>query len=66
MKFKRSIEELKAAIERTGMAGTWSVKGNGEQQFKASDGGILNWWPSTGTISFQGPREVKGKLESAV
>ena len=66
MKFKGSIDELKAAIGRTGITGTWSVKGNGEQQFKANDGGILNWWLSTGTISFQGPREVKGKLESAV
>jgi hypothetical protein len=38
----------------TEINGTWRDLGN-HKQFRAETGAILNWWQSTGTISFQGP-----------
>jgi predicted nucleotide-binding protein len=65
-KFKGSIEALKSLIESAGVTGKWFEKGEGRYTFKSEDGGILNWWMSTGTIQFQGDDTAKAVLEKAV
>lgn len=53
--FHGSIEELQTAVSSTGLIGEW--KGNpatNSYQFKARTGEILNWWPSKGTLQYQG------------
>lgn len=65
-KFKQSIEQLKTVVEMTGASGEWQDKGNGHWQFRANDGAILNWWQSSGTLSFQGPQQEKQEFEQIV
>lgn len=65
-KFKGSIEALKSLIESAGPAGKWSDRGQGKYTFTSDDGGILNFWTSTGTIQFQGNDAAKTVLEGVV
>ena len=53
-KFHGELDELKQLVTSTGKSGTWSEGKNGHQCFRAKSGEILNWWPSSGTVSFQG------------
>jgi len=53
--FHGSIDELKAAVEACKLTGEWSERpDNGLHSFRAKTGEVLNWWPSKGTIQFQG------------
>ena len=65
-KLKGSIEQLKAVVEMTGASGEWQDKGNGHLQFRCNDHAILNWWQSSGTISYQGPPSEKQEFEQIV
>jgi predicted nucleotide-binding protein len=54
-----TLEQLKAAVAACGLNGDWSeTPSNGLHRFRAKTGEILNWWPSTGTIQFQGTGEA--------
>lgn len=64
-KFKGRLEELKAKLETAGLRGQWSDDGLGKHTFRSDLGGILNWWPSKGTINFQGDGEDQRRLEAA-
>jgi hypothetical protein len=35
-------------------------------RFRCCSGGILNYWPTTGTINFQGPAAAAAELEQAL
>lgn len=66
--FHGTIEELKALINACGLIGEWSEKPeNGLHYFRAKTGEILNWWPSKGTVLFQGrnPDGFRDQLASA-
>lgn len=63
MKFKGGIEQLKAVVEMTGSSGEWLDKGRGYWQFRGNDNAILNWWQSSGTITFQGPVVERQEFE---
>jgi len=65
-KMKVSVEQLKKVVEMTGASGEWQDKGNGHWQFRCNDGAILNWWQSSGTISYQGPQTEKQEFEQIV
>lgn len=65
-KFKGSIEELQAAVADAGITGTWSDEAGGKHSFRSKDGGVLNWWPATGTLQFQGQPDAKLALEQAL
>jgi predicted nucleotide-binding protein len=65
-KFTGSILELKALLEAASISGKWSGEGQSKHSFRSDDGGILNWWPSTGTIQFQGNEDTKATLEAAI
>lgn len=63
-KFKGSVEELKDRV--AGISGEWSEDPAGKHTFRASSGAILNFWPSRGTLQFQGQRDAIPELESMV
>jgi hypothetical protein len=54
-KFLGSLDELQDIVTRCAIPGEWSFhKKNRFYRFQATTGAILNWWPTTGTINFQG------------
>lgn len=66
MKYRGTIEELKGLVERAGIRGEWKEDGQGKHSFRSIEAGVINWWPSTGTLNVQGPADAKLKLEAAL
>lgn len=67
--FHGSIDELKAAVSTCNLNGEWSdAPQQGLHCFRAKSGEILNWWPSKGTLQFQGKNQevFKELLAAAV
>lgn len=64
-KFLGKPEEFKQAIDSLGQRGTWQYFEPG-LRFKSIDGGIIQWYQSTGTIQFQGNKESKDRLSELV
>lgn len=62
--FEGGIEELKAKVASVAIAGDWSEDGQGKYSFRSKKGGILNYWPSKGTLQFQGKLGPKSELEA--
>jgi len=62
--FKGNFDELKTKVAASGIFGTWIVNNQGEHSFKSERGGFLNFWPSTGTLQFQGKADAKAELEA--
>jgi hypothetical protein len=55
LKFEGSLEELQDSVMRCAIRGKWSFhKKSRFYRFQTATGAILNWWPSTATINFQG------------
>jgi len=66
-KFKGTISQLKSRLEDAGLNGEWSEsEEEGKYRFKSDDKGVLNFWPSTGTLQLQGPSEAKAALRAAI
>lgn len=61
MKFNGTFEELKSKTSI--ILGEWVDLNANQKQFRTVAGGVINWWPSTGTLQIQGKLEVKGQLE---
>jgi predicted nucleotide-binding protein len=56
-KFHGSLDELIVTVAACELEGDWSENTvNGFHSFHAESGEVLNWWPSTGTVQFQGQR----------
>lgn len=62
--FEGTAEELIAKVAAAGVSGEWAVDGQGKHFFRAKKGGILNFWPSKGTLQFQGKADAKAELEA--
>jgi predicted nucleotide-binding protein len=60
--FKGSVEDLKQKVAEAGIAGDWSEDGQGKLCFRSKDDGILNFWPSTRRLQFQGKAEPMTEL----
>lgn len=57
-KFHGSIEELKSAVDACGITGEWRENDKANNYaFRGRTGEILNWWPSKGTLQFQGQNQ---------
>ncbi|MBL0849096.1 MAG: hypothetical protein EU981_03325 [Candidatus Liberibacter ctenarytainae] len=60
IRFYGSIDDLKNIIEKAGLTGDWTekeVSGKKEHRFQhgiPKQGGIVNWYESTRTVTFQG------------
>ena len=63
-KFEGTIDELKEKVEQAGISGSWDDDGNGKYTFRSEKKGVLNWWPSRGTINFQGQPDARARLEA--
>ena len=66
MKFTGTYKELKKTLEQLNQQGEWIEVNENQKQFRHRSGGILNWYPSTGTINFQGSPETKDSLQNIV
>ncbi len=62
--FLGTFDELKKKVEQTKLSGEWKHLSNEQKQFKTKNGAILNWWESKGTVTFQGPPQIKVDFES--
>jgi len=55
IKFRGRFERLEELVAECKVQGEWRhIAKNGLYQFKAETGENLNYWPSTGTVTFQG------------
>jgi deoxycytidylate deaminase len=63
IKFTDSFEQLKSKLSSLG--GEWSEESQNTKVLRI-EGGVLNWFPSTGTIQFQGKSPGLEKLRSSV
>ncbi|MEZ0612001.1 TIR domain-containing protein [Fibrella sp. WM1] len=53
--FTGTLEELKTGVESCDLVGVWQEdQAAGKHCFRGQTGEILNWWPSRGTLQFQG------------
>jgi hypothetical protein len=60
MKYDGDFVGLRAIVRKCGVGGEWRfIERSGLHQFKALTGEDLNWWPSTGTVTFQGGDKAK-------
>lgn len=66
MRFTSTFDALKEKLSSLTEEGEWIDLNNNQKQFKANNGAILNWYPSTGTVNFQGKSEVASALSSRV
>jgi hypothetical protein len=65
-KFRGNYAELRKCVSRTRLDGKWRVLKYGQKQYRTDDGGYLNWWETTGTLTFQGSNSsAKGELTAA-
>jgi hypothetical protein len=54
-KVRCTLGELMAVVETYDLEGEWSENTKNKfHTFHAETGEVLNWWPSTGTVQFQG------------
>lgn len=65
-RFSGTIEELKAKLASLATVGSWLVVNANQHQFRHHDGGVMNWFPSTGSINFQGKPELRDFLQATV
>jgi hypothetical protein len=54
LKFLGTYAKLQGCMSRTRLDGKWRELKYGQKQYRTDDGGYLNWWEGTGTITFQG------------
>lgn len=62
-KFFDGFEALVTLVTNSGHKGAWS-ENNGCHQFRSLRGGVLSYWPGTGTVSVQGKSPGKEELDA--
>lgn len=65
-KFHGDFDQLASVVLATGSSGQWEWMPAEFWQYKTFGGAILNWWPTTKTLNFQGPPAAKAALELAI
>jgi len=63
-RFTGTFEELKEKLR--GIPGKWNDLNPSQKQLRATSGGILNWYPATGSIMFQGKSPGLQELQAYV
>jgi hypothetical protein len=54
-RFQGSVDDLQDIVMRCAVSGEWCFhKKSRFYRFQTATGAILNWWPTTGTMNFQG------------
>jgi hypothetical protein len=55
LRFRGSLQQLQDIVRNCAISGEWQMHtANLFYRFRTETGAILNWWPSTGTVNFQG------------
>ena len=57
------FNSVRKLIARTGTVGQWN-EGENHCQFRAVSKAVLNYWKTTGTITFQGPELAAAELKA--
>lgn len=65
-KFTGNLDDFKEKLSSIENDGEWIVLSSNQIQFKYKKEGVLNWYPSTGTINFQGKGNARQELEQKV
>jgi hypothetical protein len=65
-RFSGTIEELKAKLNSLGPVELWTQINPNQHQFRHPNGGLMNWFPSTGSINFQGKPIGRDELQAQV
>ena len=65
-RFSGTIEELKAKLASLDTLGSWMEVNSNQHQFRHNNGGVINWFPSTGSINFQGKPAGRDSLKATV
>ncbi|HEY5536237.1 MAG TPA: nucleotide-binding protein [Ignavibacteria bacterium] len=65
-KFKGTSDDFVKAIKSLKQKGDFEEQSNSNIRFKTIDGGIILWYPTTGTISIQGNEIAKKRLEDLI
>ncbi len=58
LKFSGDYARLQKYVSKTGLAGKWRDLKYGQKQYRTDRGGVLNWWQTTGALTFQGLKVV--------
>jgi hypothetical protein len=55
LRFRGSLKELRKIVARCAIPGDWQLHTKSNyHRFRANTGAILNWWPTTRALNFQG------------
>lgn len=66
-KFFGTLKELSKIIKSSDYLGAWDKSAQGNKRvFNFNNGAILNWWKSSGTISFQGKPETREEVQAVL
>lgn len=66
MRFEGSYQELRDKLTRLDSAGVWKTLNPNQYQFKSNSGGVMNWYPSTRNMTFQGKPSAADELEGLI
>ncbi|MGA2402418.1 MAG: anti-phage dCTP deaminase [Syntrophobacteraceae bacterium] len=66
LRFTDTYEALKTKLSPIEGDGQWIDLNENQKQFRHSSGGIMNWFPATGTISFQGKPDAQRGLAEII
>jgi deoxycytidylate deaminase len=66
LRFSGTTEELKTRLDSMAKSGSWTEINPNQYQFRHPNGGVLNWYPSTGAINFQGQPAGRNALQAEV
>jgi deoxycytidylate deaminase len=65
-RFTGSIEDLKLSLASLSSEGEWIEVNPNQHQFRHTYGGIMNWFPSTGSLNYQGKPSGRDPLKEKV
>jgi deoxycytidylate deaminase len=66
LRFSGSFDELKNKLVKLESAGSWAKINENQEQYRDRSGGVMNWFPSTGSLNFQGRPPARDALEALV
>lgn len=66
IRFSGNTDELKQKLCELVSQGDWAEVNANQYQFRHQGGGVLNWFPSTGNINFQGKPAGRDELQAIV
>jgi len=67
LKFYGSLRELSKIIDSLEFRGGWVKPAQRNKKvFRFNNGALMNWWPSSGSINFQGNIESKEQVQAVL